>query len=259
MTAASRPCRDHASYSWSRFGRVSSVSLHYHYSHSFRTSPSCTRPVLHIRHAHTHFHRVVDAGHLTRLRPRSHLQYQRRKRQDRQRLWRQEYQPRRGHSVWRQSRLSRSQHRSRSSRCESQRSSYRQWRWIDQCGLSSSMLASPYSKRFAHDSQFNGGRDGAGPLRAFLDTTGTGNNFKEIRVSKNVGDRGAGSAQGFTIVVPPSTSCANGVCLLKAANPAGPFGSCFAVAPPKGGAVRPFSLSPFDLSDRLAGRSSRKQ
>jgi hypothetical protein len=63
--------------------------------------------------------------------------------------------------------------------------------------------------------QINAGSDGGGPGRALLDTTGTGNDFKAISISKNFADGGANSKNAMTLVVPPGTTCAGGACLLR--------------------------------------------
>ncbi|KAJ3409435.1 hypothetical protein HDU80_000963 [Chytriomyces hyalinus] len=83
---------------------------------------------------------------------------------------------------------------------------------------------------------FNG--DGAGPISAQLDATGTGKNFKtNVQVTKNIaGTRGFGGKTGanaMTIVV-PNTPCTN--CLLRVQNPLG-FGSCVKVNIGAGGAA----------------------
>ncbi|KAJ3230073.1 hypothetical protein HDU81_004800 [Chytriomyces hyalinus] len=83
---------------------------------------------------------------------------------------------------------------------------------------------------------FNG--DGAGPISAQLDATGTGKNFKtNVQVTKNIaGTRGFGGKTGsnaMTIVV-PNTPCTN--CLLRVQNPLG-FGSCVKVNIVAGGAA----------------------
>ncbi|KAL8280296.1 hypothetical protein RQP46_007213 [Phenoliferia psychrophenolica] len=45
--------------------------------------------------------------------------------------------------------------------------------------------------------QINAGSDGGGPGTAFIDTTGTGNSFKSLTITKNFADGGANSKVGF--------------------------------------------------------------
>ncbi|CAG7850001.1 SubName: Full=Uncharacterized protein {ECO:0000313/EMBL:CCA72587.1} [Serendipita indica DSM 11827] len=105
--------------------------------------------------------------------------------------------------------------------------------------------------------QVNGGADGGGALTAALDTTGTGNNFKAMTVTKNFKDGGSNSANPITIQLPAGTTCTGGsnksTCLIKVVNP-NKFGSCFAVASPtaKGKRARDLTQFQHSLSEKHA-------
>ncbi|EGG04508.1 uncharacterized protein MELLADRAFT_88803 [Melampsora larici-populina 98AG31] len=92
--------------------------------------------------------------------------------------------------------------------------------------------------------QLNAGSDGGGPGTAFIDTTGTGNAFKPLTITKNFADGGEKSDNPMTVQLPAGTTCTGGsdksTCLARVQNPAGPFGSCMAIktaATAAGGAV----------------------
>ncbi|KAJ3088646.1 hypothetical protein HK102_008268 [Quaeritorhiza haematococci] len=75
--------------------------------------------------------------------------------------------------------------------------------------------------------------DGAGPLSAFIDSSGTGAQWQSVPVSTNIpGDAGRSretsrTSMQLTVQIPQGLTCSgrNGACLLKVSNPEG-FVSC---------------------------------
>ena len=102
--------------------------------------------------------------------------------------------------------------------------------------------------------QINSGPDGGGPLRAFIDKSGSGRmfwapsapadptgSFVPVPMAANIDVQGRGNtAHPVAIAVPSQLTCAGvaGSCLFAVVNPKGGFGSCFIAKPTKGSKAR---------------------
>ncbi|KAJ3080376.1 hypothetical protein HK102_003104 [Quaeritorhiza haematococci] len=112
---------------------------------------------------------------------------------------------------------------------------------------------------------FQQDEDGAGPLEAAIDATGTGNNFQAIAVSRNIpGQAGINTNTSrqtldLTVDIPQGLRCfgPNAVCLLRVTNPLG-YVSCASITT-VGGANRRLARKGLQVGAALviAGAAAR--